>query len=179
MRLERLAADVSRHCALERAWFEILGGWVPTTADPEVKLQFAQQSHHHAWHAELWAGCFPDAYGFDLESACRAATSQLAPFLDACRAESDGVGRLVAAYRIVGTAKIAAYDAWADQLDDVGAGATRRWLEKILADEIADLRAGLGLLSRRLQDGSAVANAASRQVRLESLLWEAGGVSGR
>ena len=35
--------------------FERLGGWVVDTDDPVLQRLFAEASHLHAWHAELWA----------------------------------------------------------------------------------------------------------------------------
>ena len=46
-------------CASMRArnldLFERLGGWVADTADHSLQRLFAEASHLHAWHAELWA----------------------------------------------------------------------------------------------------------------------------
>lgn len=39
---------------LERRLFEVLGGWVPSVPEPEVKLILRAHSFRHAWHAELW-----------------------------------------------------------------------------------------------------------------------------
>ena len=35
--------------------FEQLGGWVVDTTDHNLQRLFAEGSHLHAWHAELWA----------------------------------------------------------------------------------------------------------------------------
>ena len=35
--------------------FEQLGGWVVDTPDHNLQRLFAEGSHLHAWHAELWA----------------------------------------------------------------------------------------------------------------------------
>jgi hypothetical protein len=49
--------------ALERRLFEVLGGWVPSTREPEAKLLFRVQSFRHAGHAELWESAGADCAG--------------------------------------------------------------------------------------------------------------------
>ena len=51
--------ELAAICASMRArnidLFERLGGWVIDTPDPDLQRLFAEASHLHAWHAELWA----------------------------------------------------------------------------------------------------------------------------
>ena len=50
-------------CAALRArsldLFEVTGAWVFDTTDAARQRWFAEASHRHAWHAELWAGRSP------------------------------------------------------------------------------------------------------------------------
>ncbi|MFW2334371.1 hypothetical protein [Ilumatobacter sp.] len=50
-------------CAALRArsldLFEVTGAWVFDTTDAAQQRWFAEASHRHAWHAELWAGRSP------------------------------------------------------------------------------------------------------------------------
>ena len=44
----------------ERRLFELLGGWVPTTAEPAAKVAFAEVSRRHGDHAVALLGLLPD-----------------------------------------------------------------------------------------------------------------------
>lgn len=50
-------------CAALRArsldLFEVTGEWAIDTADPPLQRRFAEASHLHAWHADLWAARSP------------------------------------------------------------------------------------------------------------------------
>jgi hypothetical protein len=47
------------HAWIEMRLFETVGRWVGAVADPRAKALLAAQSHHHAWHAELWYSLLP------------------------------------------------------------------------------------------------------------------------
>jgi hypothetical protein len=47
-------ARLTRWSWVERRLFEVVGGWVASTPEPEVARWFAMASHHHAWRASLW-----------------------------------------------------------------------------------------------------------------------------
>ena len=48
---------------VELRLFEILGSWVVTETEPEVRVLFDVQSRHHAWHAQLWGERIPEVGG--------------------------------------------------------------------------------------------------------------------
>ena len=54
-------------CARMRArnveLFELVGGWIVDTTDPDLQRLFAQAAHRHAWHADLWAQRMPVVAG--------------------------------------------------------------------------------------------------------------------
>jgi len=63
--------ELAHICATLRAHsldlFEVTGGWVSDSdAIDEVRL-FAEASHRHAWHAELWAARSPVTPDVDLD----------------------------------------------------------------------------------------------------------------
>ena len=64
--LDDTARRIARARWLEERCFEVLGGWVASTPEPEVKLVLARQSHHHAWHAELFERVLPVASGLEV-----------------------------------------------------------------------------------------------------------------
>ncbi len=55
------ARRVGGYAWLSTRLFEVVGGWVQTTASPvEVKLSFAELAPQYAWHAQLWRARLPE-----------------------------------------------------------------------------------------------------------------------
>lgn len=143
--IDDTARAIARARWLELRCFEILGGWVPSTPEPEVKLLLARQSHHHAWHAELFERVRPTASGLDVdhhEDASPPWTGVLAE-LEALTTTAD---RLAGAFGVLIPTKLAEYEAWLTGTDPVRDAPLRRWLGFVLADEHADLAEGRGVV---------------------------------
>jgi hypothetical protein len=143
---------------LEQRCFELLGGWVTTTLEPDVKLAFARQSHHHAWHAELFERVLPSANGFSAEGLVAAPDDAWIAFLDELATLVATSDRLVGAYELLMPAKIAEYETWHGVVDLVQDAPLRRWLGFVIVDEHADLAEGRALL-----DDHGAADAAPRR----------------
>lgn len=141
------ARRITRARWLEMRCFEVLGGWVATTVEPEVKLMLARQSHHHAWHAELFDRVLPVASGFDVAPDADAdpAWHALLGAVEGLRATAD---RLVAAYGVLLPAKLAEYEEWLASADPIRDAPLRRWLGFVVADEQADLAEGRAVLAQ-------------------------------
>jgi hypothetical protein len=56
---------------IDRRLFEVVGGWVPTVAEPATKRWLAAVARHHAWRADQWAARFPVVRELDLAAATR------------------------------------------------------------------------------------------------------------
>ena len=54
-----LAAVCARMRSHNLEWFARLAEWVTDTDDPALQRLFAEASHRHAWHAQLWAARTP------------------------------------------------------------------------------------------------------------------------
>jgi hypothetical protein len=134
---------------LELRCFELLGGWVTTTPEPDVKLVFARQSHHHAWHAELFERVLPSANGFSADGLVTAPDDAWTALVDDLVALSATNDRLVGAYEVLMPAKLAEYERWLDVVDPVQDAPLRRWLGFVIVDEHADLAEGRALLDAR------------------------------
>ncbi|MBW3615381.1 MAG: hypothetical protein KY439_08755, partial [Actinobacteria bacterium] len=57
--LEEAARRLGHYRWLEMRLFEVLGGWVGSVPQLDVKLRLGPHSLHHAWHAELWEERLP------------------------------------------------------------------------------------------------------------------------
>jgi hypothetical protein len=155
----------------------VLGGWVRSTPEAEVKIALAAHASHHGWHATLWAERLPTLHGVDPDSWVRPA-----PGIEAAVAGAAGatgtVERLVGIHRVLLPRLAAAH---ADHLDGASAladGPTLRTLRLVLADELDDQRAGERLLQWLLRDRDQVGRAAAHQAVVEAALVEAGPLLG-
>jgi hypothetical protein len=143
--LDDTARRITRARWLESRCFEILGRWVPSTPEPDVKLVLARQSHHHAWHAELFDRVRPVANGLDGDRHTRhePAWDDLLRSVEALTATAD---RLAAAFGVVLPATLGEYEQWLVTVDPIRDAPLRRWLGFVVADERADLDEGRALL---------------------------------
>ncbi|MFA5882625.1 MAG: hypothetical protein WDA60_02120 [Acidimicrobiia bacterium] len=157
---------------LELRCFEVLGGWVASTPEPEVKLALARQSHHHAWHAELFERVLPVANGLDPHRHDEPPDPwrDLLAHLEGLEQTAD---RLVGAYGLLLPAKLAEYEDWLASADPVREAPLRRWLGFVVADERADLAEGRALLQ-----GLRAADAAPARAGFEAALVRAGSLLG-
>src|SRR3546814_19619578 len=63
--------------------FEVLGGWVATVPELDVKLRLGTHCYPHAWHAELWHKRLPELREMNPERLTVAPTDELVAFVDA------------------------------------------------------------------------------------------------
>jgi hypothetical protein len=137
---------------LELRCFEVLGGWVATTPEPDVKLALSRQSHHHAWHAGLFERVLPVANGFE------ATIVEMPPpgwqrLVDDLADLSGTADRLHGAYDVLLPAKLAEYQEWLRSADEVRDAPLRRWLGFVVTDELADLAEGRAILDAAALSG--------------------------
>jgi hypothetical protein len=148
--IEQSGRRIGHHAWIEMRLFETVGAWVTSVPELEVKAVLAAQSHHHAWHAELWHGLLPSIP--DLRTA-----DLIAPADDGTRAMVDSLvepagpdrttERLERLYREVIPRLIADYREHLDRTTPVTDGPTIRALHLVLTDEEDDRLAGESLLA--------------------------------
>ena len=54
------AKRVGHYKWVEMKTFEVLGGWIPTVPELDVKMRLGTHCYHHAWHADLWNKRLPE-----------------------------------------------------------------------------------------------------------------------
>ncbi len=152
--------------------FELTGGWVRGVPELDVKLRLHTDSHHHAWHAELWqqrrGGRGPG--GADLTAPPEDGTAEV---LEALAALGDGattLEKLVGLYRVVLPHRIAVCRRHRETTSAVRDGPAIRALDLVLGDEEEDWRRGELLVQSLLHGPEEVQAAAAHQARHESLL---------
>lgn len=162
---------------LDARLFEILGGWVASVPEPEVKILLATQSAHHGWHVALWDERLPSLHDVDPASWIGPAPG-VAPAVAALAEATGTVERLVGVHRVLLPRLAAAHADHLERASPVADGPTVRTLRFVLQDEQEDQRAGERLLHQLLQTRADVERAAAHQAAVESLLVEAGPLLG-
>jgi hypothetical protein len=173
--LDESARRVGGFRWLETRYFEILGAWVPTVAEPDVKLMLARHSAHNGWHAELLADCLPATKDHDPDAVTVAPSPALAAVVDTVAATAGTAERLVAVYQVLTPEKVAALERMADAANPVADGAVRRVLRIVLLDEVDHLTEGLAAVEGLVAAGAVTPDAAATaRDRFAALLVEAG-----
>ncbi|MGH9182211.1 MAG: hypothetical protein ACRDZ9_00010 [Acidimicrobiales bacterium] len=168
-----LAASVRlarRYAEVERVLFEVLGGWVATVVEPDVKLHLATHGPHHAWHAELWQRVHDGSDPPDPPGGGAALAEALAGPVG----PGHTLGRLVAAYRVVVPRMVGAYAEHLRRTSPVSDGPVVRALRLTLRDELDEWAGGEWLVQALVRDGDDADAAAARQAHLERLVVETG-----
>ena len=179
--LEESARRLGHYAWTEARLFELIGGWVATVPEIDVKLRIAPHSHHHAWHADLWRGCLPKLREMAADDLIRPAGPDVDAFVAALaepQAPELTIEKLVGAYRVAVPHLVAAYTHHQGRTSAVADAPTIRTLGIVLRDELDDWREGELALQTLLRTPADVARAAARQAELESVLVAAGGIVG-
>jgi hypothetical protein len=162
---------------LDARLFEILGGWVASVPEPDVKIHFATGSAHHGWHATLWDERLPVLHDVDPAGWIRPAPG-VEPAVAAIAAAGTTIERLVGVHRVLLPRLVGAHAEHLERASAVADGPTIRTLRFVLQDEQDDQRAGERLLHRLLRTRADVERAAAHQVAVEALLVAAGPLLG-
>jgi hypothetical protein len=179
--VEESARRVGHYKWIEMRLFEVLGGWVATVPELDVKTTLGRHCYHHAWHAELWHKRLPELREMNPERLTRAPNPEMEAFvaaLTAPEAAEETIEKLVGVYRVLLPRKIAAYTYHLNATSRITDAPTIRSLGFILDDELADWREGEMLLQALIETGDEVERAARRAAELETLITRAGGIAG-
>jgi hypothetical protein len=179
--VEESARRVGHYKWIEMRLFEVLGGWVATVPELDVKTTLGRHCYHHAWHAELWHKRLPELREMNPDRLTRPANAELEAFVAALTEPEDRdltIEKLVGVYRVLLPRKIAAYTYHLNATSRITDAPTIRSLGFVLADEETDWREGEMLLQSLIESGEEVERAARRQAELETLMVRAGGIAG-
>ena len=179
--MEESARRVGNYKWIEMRLFEVLGGWVATVPELDVKLRLGTHCYHHAWHSELWHKRLPELREMNPERLTAPPNDELVAFV-AAMTEPEGPGltieKLVGAYRVLIPAKIAAYTYHLNNTSTITDAPTIRSLKFALADEFDDWRDGEMMLQSLIQSEAELDRAIAHQAKLQKLMLAAGGIAG-
>jgi hypothetical protein len=165
--LEESSRLAGGHHWIECRMFEVLGGWVATTSEPDAKLMFDRHSRHHAWRAEQWRDRLPVLADVDRDGLSVPPSVAAASALEALAGLPGTVERVAGAYRVVLPRLSGAYLEHLSLASPVSDGSAMRTLNMLVADVGTDWREGELLLQRLIGDEAAVRTAADTVVLLE------------
>ena len=179
--METSARRVGNYKWIEMRLFEVLGGWVATVPELDVKLRLGTHCYHHAWHSELWHKRLPELREMNPERLTAPPNDELVAFV-AAMTEPEGpeltIEKLVGAYRVLIPAKIAAYTYHLNNTSTITDAPTMRSLKFALADEFEDWRDGEMMLQSLIQSEAELDRAIAHQAKLQKLMLAAGGIAG-
>jgi hypothetical protein len=179
--VEESARRVGNYKWIEMRLFEVLGGWVATVPELDVKTAFGRQCYHHAWHAELWHKRLPELREMNPDRLTEPPNDAMVTFVEALtepEAADLTIEKLTGVYRVLLPHKIAAYTYHRNATSRITDAPTIRSLNFALQDEFEDWREGEMLLQSLLDTEEEIQRAAKHQARLETLLVAAGGITG-
>jgi hypothetical protein len=175
---EPLAVSSARlgHLAwAERRVFEVIGGWIPTTATVPMKLAFGSLAPSAAWRARVWHDRLPELREMDREPLTRPADQRLVEVFEGLERLGGSLDRLGALARVVFPALLAAYDEHEQRSSLVADGPFLRWVGPARASVAADHDEVERLLSDRTATAADAEQVATGTRRLSGALTEAGG----
>jgi len=166
---------------IETKLFEVLGGWVATVPELDVKMRLGTHCYHHAWHAELWHKRLPELREMNPDRLTVPANDELVAFVDAMtgpEAPGETIEKLVGVYRVLIPHKIAAYTYHLNNTSTITDAPTIRSLKFALQDEFEDWRDGEMLIQSLIETDEEIDRATAHQAKLEKLMLAAGGIAG-
>jgi hypothetical protein len=179
--VEESARRVGNYKWIESRLFEVLGGWVATVPELDIKMRLGTHCYHHAWHAELWHKRLPELREMNPERLTEPPNDELVAFVDAMtepEAPELTIEKLVGVYRVLIPHKIAAYTYHRNHTSTITDAPTIRSLGFALQDEFDDWRDGEMMLQSLILTPEHVDRASARAAELEKLMVAAGGICG-
>lgn len=179
--VEETARRVGHYRWIEMRLFEVLGGWVATVPELDIKTMLGRHTYKHAWHSELWTKRLPELREMVPDKLTVAPNEAMERFVAALtepEAKDLTIEKLVGVYRVLIPHKIAAYTYHRNGTSRITDAPTIRSLTFALQDEYDDWTEGELMIQSLLETSEEVERAARRQAELENVLVEAGGIAG-
>jgi hypothetical protein len=179
--VEESAHRVGNYKWAEMRLFEVLGGWVATVPELDVKLVLGRHTWFHAEHAKRWDERLPELREMNRERLNIPPNAEFEAFMDAVREPEDAeltIEKLVGAYRVLIPRFIGVYTYHLNGTSRITDAPTMRALKFILQDEHETWRDGEMLLQSLIDTPEKVERAARRYEELEALYVASGGIAG-
>jgi hypothetical protein len=179
--VEETAARVGHYKWLEMRIFELMGGWVATVPELDVKLRLGTHCYHHAFHSELWHKRLPELREMNPERLTQPPNPEMEAFVEALggpEGQDQTIEKLVGLYRVLLPHLIAAYTYHLNNTSQITDAPTIRSLNFCLQDDMEEWREGEMIVQSLIETPEEVERAAAHQASLTKLMLAAGGAVG-
>jgi hypothetical protein len=179
--VEETAKRVGHYKWVEMKIFEMMGGWVATVPELDIKLRLGTHCYHHAFHSELWHKRLPELREMSPEKVTVAPNPEFEAFIEALtepEAADQTIEKMVGLYRVLLPHLIAAYTYHVNNTSTITDSPTIRSLNFCLQDDMEEWREGEMIIQSLLETDADVDRAAAHQAKLTKLMNAAGGVAG-
>ena len=179
--VEETAKRVGHYKWIEMRIFELMGGWVATIPELDVKLRLGTHCYHHAFHSELWHKRLPELREMNPERLTQPPNPEMEAFVEGLGEPEEAgqtIEKLVGLYRVLLPHLIAAYTFHLNNTSQITDAPTMRSINFCLMDDMDEWREGEMILQSLIETPEEVDRAASHQADLTKLMLAAGGVVG-
>ncbi len=179
--VDETARRVGNYKWIEMRIFELMGGWVATVPELDVKLRLGTHCYHHAFHSELWHKRLPELREMNPERLTVPPNPEMEAFVEALgepEDASDTIEKLVGMYRVLLPHLIAAYTYHLNNTSSITDSPTMRSINFCLQDDMEEWREGEMIIQSLITSPEDADRAAAHQAKLTKLMIAAGGVTG-
>ncbi len=179
--VEETAKRVGHYKWVEMKVFEMMGGWVATVPELDIKLRLGTHCYHHAFHSELWHKRLPELREMNPDKMTVPPNPEFETFIEALmapEAADQTIEKMVGLYRVLLPHLIAAYTFHKNNTSTITDSPTIRSIDFCLQDDMEEWREGEMVVQSLLETDEQVDRAAAHQAKLTKLMLAAGGVAG-
>lgn len=179
--MEETANRVGNYKWIEMRIFELMGGWVATIPELDIKLRLGTHCYHHAFHSELWHKRLPELREMNPERLTVPPNHEMEAFVEALGEPEDPgstIEKMVGLYRVLLPNLIAAYTYHLNNTSQITDSPTIRSLNFCLMDDMEEWREGEMIIQSLIDTPDEIDRAAAHQAKLSKLMLASGGVTG-
>ena len=179
--VEETANRVGNYKWIEMRIFELMGGWVATIPELDIKLRLGTHCYHHAFHSELWHKRLPELREMNPERLTVPPNHEMEAFVEALGEPEDPgstIEKMVGLYRVLLPNLIAAYTYHLNNTSQITDSPTIRSLNFCLMDDMEEWREGEMIIQSLIDTPDEIDRAAAHQAKLSKLMLASGGVTG-
>ncbi|MGH7594934.1 MAG: DUF455 family protein [bacterium] len=163
---------------VEIQMMELMGSWAYTIVEPEIKIGFGRQMYQDAVHADMLGKRLPELKGRSEHFHYIAPSDEFVKLLEKIWRANDSLRRMVALYRVLKPALVAAYEHHLEHAELPADEPTAYILRNVLAEENDHSEWGETIIHGLIVSPDLLKLANQWQQELENDLREAGGIRG-
>ncbi|MBV6505623.1 MAG: hypothetical protein ILNGONEN_01187 [Syntrophorhabdaceae bacterium] len=163
---------------VEIQMMELMGSWAYTIVEPEIKIGFGRQMYQDAVHADMLGKRLPELKGRSEHFHYIAPSDEFVKLLEKIWRANDSLRRMVALYRVLKPALVAAYEYHLEHAELPADEPTAYILRNILDEERDHYEWGETIINTLVISPDLSRLAAQWQQELENDLAAAGGIRG-